>query len=99
MIADPNLNGAWYPDTPDATWFQPVMKVATPTEALLKPLFEPLSTPVPQHAQQPLGLYKQWFWAHEFGQAMVVPGSTAEKASVAQWGQQGSRPYYFSCEE
>jgi hypothetical protein len=99
VIADPNLNGAWYPDTPDATWFQPVMKVATPTEALLKPLFEPLSTPVPQNTQQPLGLYKQWFWAHEFGQAMVVPGSTAEKASVSQWGQQGSRPYYFSCEE
>ena len=100
VIADPNLNGAWYPDTPEATWFQPVMKVATPTEALLKPLFEPLSTPVPQNTQQPLGLYKQWFWAHEFGQAMVVPGSTAERASVAQWGQQGKAELlYFSCEE
>jgi hypothetical protein len=52
----------------------------------------------PEHATA-LGLYKQWFWAHEFGQAMVVPASTATQAAVQQWGQAGSRLYYLRCEE
>jgi hypothetical protein len=97
VIADPTDNGGYYPDPLD-TWLPHDTVVATPTEALLKPLFEPLSTPVPQNTQQPLGLYKQWFWAHEFGQAMVVPASTAEQAPVQQWAQPGSTPYYFSCQ-
>jgi hypothetical protein len=57
------------------------------------------ATPLPQNTQQPLGLYKQTFWADEFGQAMVVPASTAQSAPISQWCQAGSKPYYFSCEE
>jgi hypothetical protein len=99
VIADPTFNGAWYPDSPISTWIQPVNKVATPTQTLLKPLFDPLGKPETQNTQQALGLYKQWFWAHEFGQALVVPASTAQQTPVQQWAQQGSSPYYFSCEE
>jgi hypothetical protein len=104
VIADPTVNGAWYPDAPSSSWLPPTTgshytEVATPPETLLKPLFESLSTPFPPNTQQPLQLYKPWFWARTFGQSMVVPGSQASSAAVAQFAQAESRPYYFSCEE
>ena len=98
VVADPTKNGAWYPN-PLSSWIGPNTTIDTPTKSLLQPLFDPLGAPE-TGTQQALGLNKYWFWAHTFGQALVVPGSTATQSpAVVQFAQPSSKPYYLSCEE
>lgn len=80
VVADPTVNGGWYPS--QQPWLAPNTTVTTPSASLLAPLFKPLSA-------GGLGLSKQWFYARSFGTEVALPAAASTGAEPYYFSCQG----------